>query len=175
MQQWPSPNHWAGRPYGPPIALVLHTEGGTEAGTRAWFGRAVSQVSAHFGVGLDSGIDQFVQLGDRAWANGVLEAGNRWGEVYHGAWDGIEENPNNWVVSVETEDRGDADQPVTDRQYLDTHAACRLALATYPSIAWLLGHSVVSPHSRPNCCGARWVASGRFAQLAADLGLKMLP
>lgn len=153
---------------------MLHTEGGSEAGTRAWFANPASQVSAHFGAGLNGAIDQFVQLGDRAWANGILETGNRWGEVYRGPWDGTVENPNNWVVSVETEDLGDPAQVVTDEEYLGTHAASRLAIATYPSIVWLLGHSVVSPHSRPNCCGARWTASGRFAQLAADLGLKTL-
>jgi hypothetical protein len=168
-----SPNYWPDRPYGPPIALVLHTEAGSEAGTQAWFQNPVAEVSAHFGVGLDGSIDQFVRLGDRAWANGVEETGSRWGEVYTGPA-GFVRNPNNWTVSIETEDKGDPAQPVTDHQYLGVLAVARLAIGQYPSIGWLLRHADISPLSRPNCPGPRWVQSGRFAQLAADLGLRTL-
>jgi hypothetical protein len=31
---------------------------------------------------------------------------------------------------------------------------------------------VISPSSRPQCCGDRWWDSGRFAQLADALGLE---
>jgi len=34
-------------------------------------------------------------------------------------------------------------------------------------------HHVISPQSRPQCCGDRWIASGRLAELAADLGKEL--
>lgn len=173
MEIWTSPNHWDGRPYGSPIAIVIHTEAGFEAGAEAVFMNPNCQTSAHYGISLDGHIDQFVQLGDRAWANGILEPGNGWGHVYDGPG-GFAANPNHYTVSVETEDKRDPAQVVTDSQYLSVHAVCRLAIATYPSIKWLLRHGDISPRSRPNCPGPRWVESGRFAQLASDLRLRTL-
>ena len=167
-ERWDSPNCWPGRPYGDPIAIVLHTESGSEEGTREWFLQERSQVSAHFGVALDGHLDQFVALGDRAWHAGILEAGNRWGEIRP---DLI--NPNHVTVGIETEDRGDPGQPVTDPEYLSTHAACRLAIARYPSIRFLTGHHIISPRSRPKCPGQRWT-SGRIQDLAEDLGLLLV-
>lgn len=169
LHRYESGNFWPGRPYGPPIAIVLHTEAGTEASTEAWFTNDSAQVSAHFGVGLDGRDDQFVQLGDTAWANGIREPGNAWDA--HGLPD---VNPNYLTVSIETEDRGNNAEPVTDAQYAAALADCRLALRTYPQIKWLLRHADISPSSRAHCPGDRWIASGRFAQLARDLGLTTL-
>jgi len=139
--------------------------GGTLAGCDSWFNNPGSQVSAHFGVGLEGQIHQYVNVGDRAWANGVLEIGNLWPGP-----DGV--NPNDLSVSVETEDLGNPNQPVTDDQYESTLYACQLAMSAYPeSIEWLLSHSDISPSSRPNCCGDRWKDSGRFINLALALGL----
>lgn len=173
MQQRPSPNCWTGRPSGAPIALVIHTEAGSELGTEAEFSNAASQVSAHFGVGLDGRIDQFVQLGDRAWANGIREPGNNWDAR------GLPNlNPNELTVSIETEDGFIAGvrppQPVSDAQYASVLATAAWVLSEVPSIRLLLRHADISPHSRANCPGDRWVASGRFAQLASELGLQTL-
>jgi N-acetylmuramoyl-L-alanine amidase len=159
-----SPNFWHGRPNGPPIALVIHTMGGSLEGCDSWFGQSISQVSAHYGVGLEGSIHQYVRLGDRAWANGVLEPGNLWPGP-----DNV--NPNDVTVSVETEDLGHASQEVTDAEYESTRYACQQALEAYPDIEWLLSHDDISPSSRPNCCGDRWKDSGRFHNLALALGL----
>jgi N-acetyl-anhydromuramyl-L-alanine amidase AmpD len=110
-----------------------------------------------------------VQLGDTAWGNGIREPGNPWDANRL-----PNVNPNYLTVSIETEDLGDNSRPVTDAQYAAVLANCRLAIRRYPSIVWLLGHRDISPHSRPNCPGARWITSGRFAQLAAELGLDTL-
>lgn len=160
-----SPNFTPGRPNGAPVALVLHTMSGTLAGSDSWFANSASQVSAHYGIGLDGTKHQYVRLSDSAWANGVLEAGNVWESLFGRAW------PNGRTVSVETEDRGNANEPVTDAQYNATVDVCTTAMETYPSITHLVGHKVISPQSRPNCCGARWWGSGRFDALAVQLGL----
>jgi N-acetyl-anhydromuramyl-L-alanine amidase AmpD len=160
-----SPNYWAGRPV-PPVALVLHTMDGTLAGSDSWFANPGSRVSAHFGIGRTvQAIHQYVRLGDRAWANGVLEAGNRWAPTFGPG------NPNDRTVSIETEDGGDIHAAVTDVQYADTVQAARLALDAYPSLTHLVAHRAISPSSRVNCPGPRWLETGLFSKLARELGL----
>lgn len=140
---------------------------GSLAGCDSWFTRPASEVSAHFGIGLLGAVHQYVQLGDSSWANGVLEAGNRWPGPA-----GV--TPNRLSVTIETEDLGNADQPVTIPQYAATLAVCRSVLQVRPSITMLVAHRVISPKTRPNCPGDRWIMSGKFAQLARDLGLQAL-
>lgn len=156
----------AGRPR-TPIAIVLHTAVGTLAGMRSHFNNPnlapESRVSAHFGVGLDGAIDQYVSEHDTAWANGVLEAGNRW--PYAG-------NPNGHTLSIETEDLGHPDtEPVSPEQYAATAALIRNLQSRWP-IELLAGHRVISPLSR-SCPSARWV-TGLIQQLANDCGLSLL-
>ena len=160
-----SPNYHRGRPAGAPTALVVHTMGGSLAGCDAWFGQSISQVSAHYGVGLGGELHQYVRLNDVAWANGVLELGNTWPGPA-----GI--NPNSLSVSIETEDRGMNNMPVSDEQYASTLAVARIALEHFPQLKYVMPHTVVSPRSRPNCCGNRWIRSGRLADLALALGLE---
>lgn len=164
----PTTNYSPWRP-GNPVAIVIHTEAGTQEATAQWFHNPASQVSAHYAVGLDGQLLQFVDLEHQAWANGILEAGNRWQQL------GLPGNPNGWTVSIETEDRGDPNQEVTAKQYVGVVSACRLALARYPGIQWLVSHRDISPRSRPACPGARWWASGRMEALCALLGLRGLP
>ena len=149
--QTPSPNFWPGRA-AEPVAIVLHTMAGTLAGTDSWFAQSASQVSAHFGVGLDGTIHQYVSLFDTAWANGVLEAGNQWAPTFGPG------NPNDRTVSIETEDLGSGATPVTDAQYASVLAIGRMLVAKLPTILHLVGHNVISPASR-------------FASLARELGL----
>jgi len=80
-------------------------------------------------------------------------------------------NPNRLSVSIETEDAGSEGQEVTDEQYSAVRTLVRTVQARHPSIAYLLGHDDISPHSRPNCPGGRWRASGRFQALLDDTGM----
>jgi len=162
-----SPNHYYGR-YGYAVcAIVIHTMAGTLESCDSWFNNPDSNVSAHYGIGLAGEQHQYVKLVDGAWANGILESGNTWTEIV-----GNSANPNYQSVSIETEDNGSGATPVTDAQYQGTLAVCRVALQTYPSIRYLMGHNVVSPQSRTHCCGDRWWDSGRFQQLADALELE---
>ena len=162
-----SPNHYYGRYGYGVVALVIHTMAGTLESCDAWFNNPSSQVSSHYGIGLAGEQHQYVKLADGSWANGIIESPCNWQTVV-----GHTENPNFSTVSVETEDNGSGATPVTDAQYNSTLAVCRLAKQTYPSIAWLLRHTDISPRSRPSCCGDRWVESGRFDDLAEALGLE---
>jgi N-acetylmuramoyl-L-alanine amidase len=137
---------------------------GTLTSTDSWFLNTTSQVSAHYGIGLKGEVHQYVALEDRAWANGVLESGNHWPGPR-----GI--NPNNLTVSIETEDLGNARQPVTVEQFESVRAVLRLIVTQYPAIRFLLRHTDISPYTRPNCPGNRWIGSGQFVQLAREFDL----
>lgn len=137
---------------------------GTYEATLSWFANPASQVSAHFSAALDGRLAQHVSLSDAAWANGILEPGNRWSGRFGDAW------PNGRTISCETEDRGDAAQPVTDLEYAAVLVAGRLAVAAHPRIRVVTGHVVISPQSRAHCPGDRWIKSGRLERLASDLG-----
>jgi N-acetylmuramoyl-L-alanine amidase len=163
VQSAPSPNFWPGRVHGEPIAVVIHTMAGTMAGCTAWFQNPASQVSAHFGVDLRGEMVRYVRRDDTAWANGLLEPGNR--------WPGPAINPNWLTVSIETEDLGNPDQAVPWEQYRSVRTLVRTMRAAFPTVKYVMGHEAITPRSRPNCPGKRWIASGRLEQLARDCGL----
>lgn len=166
IKQVPSPNFWPTREGHDPIAIVLHTMAGSLAGTDGWFSTPASEVSAHYGVGLSGEIHQYVPLTGSAWANGVAQPGAGY------AWPGPAGiNINLLTVSIETEDLGNANQPVTPAQYTSVAAVGRLTVARYPSIKYLVTHRAITPRDRPNCPGARWTANGGFVGLANELGL----
>jgi hypothetical protein len=61
--------------------VVLHIMEGTLDGSDSWFRNTSSEASAHFGVGKDGRIFQWVDTADRAWAQA---AGNRtWLSIEH--------------------------------------------------------------------------------------------
>ena len=77
MTQVPSPNYGLpqgtqGRAGNKVIAIVDHIMAGTLVGTDSWFQNPSSQVSAHFGVGKNGQIHQYVDINNVAWANGVV-------------------------------------------------------------------------------------------------------
>jgi LysM repeat protein len=163
-----SPNYWPGRPNGQPIALVIHTMAGSMIGAQGEFASISSGTSAHFGIGLDGRVQQYVDLSDRAWANGWLEEGHSWpGPVWV--------NPNDLTVSIETEDFGNPNQAVTDAQFQATVRVGRLVLSRYPSIRYVMTHRAISPQSRAEDPGPRWLAKGKMEALANSLGLKLIP
>lgn len=166
--QWiGSPNHYNGRGGWGVSAIVIHTMAGTLESCDSWFRNPASQVSSHYGIGLAGEIHQYVNLWDGSWANGVLEPGNQWQFLV-----GNTSNPNYQTITVETEDNGSGATPVTEEQYQGTLAACRLAMQAYPQVVYLFGHRIISPNSRPSCCGNRWWDSGQFQRLANALDLE---
>jgi N-acetyl-anhydromuramyl-L-alanine amidase AmpD len=175
IRRWSSSNAWIGRPYGPPIAFVLHTESGGESGTVAEFMNSSAQLSAHYSVELDGIVNCYVDLADRAWANGIVEPGSHWVEIALECGVDPALNPNHVTIACETEDGGQIDREVTDRQFDGVLFAAREAQFRYPgSLRYLARHADISPQSRSNCPGDRWVASGRFQSLAERLGLKTI-
>jgi N-acetyl-anhydromuramyl-L-alanine amidase AmpD len=176
MRRWPSSNCWFGRPYGSPVAFVVHTESGGESGTVAEWLSSSSQLSAHYHAGVTGRLDCWIDPGDRAWSNGIVEPGNRWSRIAEICGLDPALNPNHVTVSCETEDLGDRHMPITDRQFEAVVHAALEAKRRYPdSMRYLASHSDISPQSRSGCPGDRWLSSGRFQALASAAGLEVLP
>lgn len=92
----PSPN-WSQRGVNPPEAIVLHVTGpGTMAGMASWFGNAANKVSAHFGIGKDGKLYQYVEVGDAAWQAGNIAKPTAQIVLDHGSL-----NPNVYTVGIE--------------------------------------------------------------------------
>ena len=87
------PNHFNGRKSNIPDVIVLHNTGGSNiSSAHWWFLDKTSQTSAHFLVGLDGEIRQYVNLAD-----GELLCGRRAHGGGHrrkaGAWRAEPEHP----------------------------------------------------------------------------------
>ena len=107
-ERHPSPNFERGREGAHPCLIVLHTTVGTWSGTIDWFGRTESRVSAHYLVGLDGRIAQFVDEADAARHAGKVREPSAELVIELGG------NPNLYSIGIEFEDGGrphDADRP----------------------------------------------------------------
>lgn len=91
-----SPNFWVGRKGYRPEAIVIHIMDGTLVGTDSWFANHTSQVSAHYGIGKNGEVHQYVQETDTAWHAGRVEA-PVWKLIRPGV------NPNLYTIGIEHE------------------------------------------------------------------------
>lgn len=102
--------------------MVIHTTDGSFEGAASWFATPESKVSAHYLIGLDGQVAQFVDEADTA-----LHAGR----VVDPSIDLTgREDPNDWTIGIELEDGGDPEGVV--------RTADQLAAATdlLRQIAW---------------------------------------
>ncbi len=107
--QWiGSPNFAKGRQGYQPLAIVIHIMQGTLADTDSWFDAVKSQVSAHYGVGKDGSVHQYVGEGDTAWHAGRVNAPT-WPLLRPGV------NPNWYTIGIEHE--GQSGVAWTDDMY----------------------------------------------------------
>jgi hypothetical protein len=97
-----SPNFSTGRAGFRPEAIVIHIMQGTLEDTDSWFGATRSSVSAHYGIGRDGEIHQYVAEGDTAWHAGRVNSPS-WPMIKQGV------NPNLYTIGIEHEGHtGDA-------------------------------------------------------------------
>ena len=90
-------NYHAGRPASlRPTAIVFHRSGGSLAGLRARFADPTSSLSAHYAVGLDGSVEQYVSEADSAFHAGIV-AGATWAGLKPGV------NPNLYTIAVDHE------------------------------------------------------------------------
>ena len=90
-------------------AVVLHIAEGSSAAVDSWFASPASKVSAHFLVGRDGSLRQYVSVHDVAWHAGRVQEPT-WAPAIEGA------RPNLITVGIEHEGSGVA--PWTEAQLL---------------------------------------------------------
>ncbi len=99
------PNHFNGRRSNVPDVIVLHNTGGTNiSSAHWWFLDKTSQTSAHFLVGLDGEIRQYVNLADGSYCNGTTAdktAKHYYGNATNGVVKTRSQNANFYTVTIE--------------------------------------------------------------------------
>jgi N-acetylmuramoyl-L-alanine amidase len=115
-----SPNFSTGRAGFRPEAIVIHIMQGTLEDTDSWFGATRSAVSAHYGIGRDGEIHQYVEEGDTAWHAGRVDSPS-WRLIKSGV------NPNLYTIGIEHE--GHTGDVWTD-ELLDTSSSVIAEVAT---------------------------------------------
>jgi N-acetylmuramoyl-L-alanine amidase len=111
-----SPNFTPGRRSYKPEAIVIHIMQGSLTGTDSWFSNCKAKVSAHYGVGKNGEVHQFVNEKDIAWHAGVITSPS-WSLIKK-APNGLYINPNYYTIGIEHEGTVDADW--TDAMYQST-------------------------------------------------------
>lgn len=157
-----SPNFTPGRKGQQPVAIVYHIMAGTLAGTDSWFRNPRNKVSAHFGVGKDGSIHQYVREEDAAWANGRVNKPS-WPLLKPGV------NPNLYTISIEHE--GQPGEPFTEAMYRASLALTRYLLGRWSIPAdpdHLIGHYRIDSVNRPDCPGPAFPWDRLFADLQAS-------
>jgi N-acetyl-anhydromuramyl-L-alanine amidase AmpD len=95
-----SPNFWTGRKGYKPEIIVIHIMDGTLSGTDAWFVNPASQVSAHYGIGKNGEVHQYVKEEDSAWHAGRVDAPSA--KLVKS-----NVNPNLYTIGIEHEGKAD--------------------------------------------------------------------
>ncbi|WP_018616624.1 N-acetylmuramoyl-L-alanine amidase [Segetibacter koreensis] len=103
----PSPNHTSGRKKYRPEAVVIHIMEGTLSGTDSWFRDPHSKVSAHYGIGKNGEIHQYVPEMNTAWHAGRVNAPS-W-PLIKSAGNGLYINPNYYTIGIEHEGKEDSE------------------------------------------------------------------
>lgn len=158
----PSHKYWTGNKGRD--AVVMHVAEGTMEGTISWF-LGGSEATAHFGIGLDGALYQFVSVNDSAFGNGASYRRGRWydpkGNLIQPGWSGMRpgENPNWYTISVEHagyyQDSWTDAMDATNTRLLAWLAEQFPSLAPYAPGKSLIGHCDISPIDKKNCPGLR--------------------
>lgn len=150
IRSFPSPNFTKGRKSDFPIdTIVIHVTEGSAASVRSWFGSTESQVSAHYMVDKQGGIDQFVREEDTAWHAGRVS--NPTARVVRAR---VGMNPNTYSIGIEHE--GDGKHPLTEAQEKSSAALIRDIISRHPAIRPDPDHIIPhrSVYDKKTCPGA---------------------
>lgn len=134
----------------PVLGIVAHVMGGSLAGTDAWFNNPVSKVSAHYGIGKDGAIHQYVRDQDCAYHAGIVKPVVPPCELVR-THPGV--NPNDFTIGIEHE--GTATTPWPDVMVQASAELiarlCKLHLVPIDR-DHIVGHNQVSA-DHPQCPG----------------------
>jgi N-acetyl-anhydromuramyl-L-alanine amidase AmpD len=171
-------NYDVGRSGHPVTAVVLHVAAGPLSAVFPTFNNPSGLVSAHFCVGKDGTIEQYVSVDDSAYAVGMRYTNGQWlnprGVPSNPTWQDLQPpfNPNLYTISIEhegqPEDQWTAQMDAANNRLLQWIAAqvgaSRGTPFTYVPHRTLIGHWEIDPVDRPNCPGP----NVDYERIAAD-------
>ena len=178
-------NYDVGRSGHAVTAVVLHIAAGPMTAVFPTFNNPGGLASAHFCVGKDGRLEQYVSINDTAYAVGMRYSNGRWfnprGIACNPSWQGLQPpyNPNLYTISVEHEGQPE-DQwtsPMYDAnnrllQWLARQlSAVQSQPFQYVVHQSLIGHSEIDPIDRPHCPGP----NVEWARIAADANAVLPP
>ncbi len=138
---WVQSPNYNKRPAGTVVDTIVlhHTAQHSLAETVAWFQSEASRVSAHFCVGKDGSIVQFVSTFDRAWHAGVsVDAYGR-------------RDVNDFSVGIEIDNVGDGKEAFTEPQLRALDNLIGFLLIRFPHIKQITSHEFIAePQGRKN-------------------------
>ncbi len=156
------PNHFRGREGNIPDVIVLHNTGGTKiSSAHWWFLDAASKTSAHFLIGLDGEIRQYVNIADGSYCNGTTNDRTKphyYGNATSGVVKTRPQNANLYTVSIECV--GNVGDALTDAQFQAVVALIRHIRSEVKKIylkdiplnrLHIIGHYEVAPLTREYC------------------------
>ena len=143
-------------------AVVLHIAAGPLTAVFPTFNNPSRHTSAHFCIGKNGMIEQYVPVNDTAYANGLSWVNNQWqnarGKIVQPTWPDIvtKFNPNLYTISIEHE--GQSDDVWTAEMY-EANQQLLVWLAdqfklTYVPHHTLIGHCEIDPVDKVNCPGS---------------------
>jgi N-acetyl-anhydromuramyl-L-alanine amidase AmpD len=154
-------------------AVVLHIAAGPLSAVFPTFNNPARKASAHFCVGKDGTIEQYVSVNDTAYGNGLAWKDGQWynpaGKVVKPTWQDIifPVNPNAYTISIEHE--GFPADLWTEAMY-DSNNRLLLWLAeqfnlTFTPHRTLIGHCEIDPVDKAKCPGF----GVEYNRIASDL------
>lgn len=154
-----------------PEAVVIHIIEGSLGACDSWFNTPASKVSAHYGVGRDGTVHQYVGESDTAF-----HAGRTFRPTWARLRPGV--NPNLYTVGIEHEGRGGDSWP--DAMYAASASLVRDVCSRWSieiDRAHIVGHREI--YGRKSCPGERvdldrLVAMARERELAVE-GYNFVP
>jgi N-acetyl-anhydromuramyl-L-alanine amidase AmpD len=170
-----SSNFSAGRRGWRPEAIVIHVMDGSLSGTDSWFNNPASAVSAHYGIGKDGEIHQYVKESDTAYHAGTV-VNPTWIRIRKDAR-GRYINPNYYTIGIEHAGWGENVEPWAAQQ-----REASLGLVRIIAERWAipLDSDHIIPHreirsSKPNCPGKGLDFSAYLADLGATAQTRTAP
>jgi N-acetyl-anhydromuramyl-L-alanine amidase AmpD len=132
-----------------PRAVVVHTNVGSFESTALWFAHPESRVSAHYLVGLDGRVAQFVDEADTARHAGRVHEPTAEVVLEEGG------NPNAYTIGIEFEDGGEPERVDRTAEQYAAGAALLAAVTTRWEVplhrGGVIGHREV--YSLKSCPG----------------------
>jgi N-acetyl-anhydromuramyl-L-alanine amidase AmpD len=147
-----------------PEAVVIHIMEGSLRSCDSWFNSPESNVSAHYGIGRDGTVHQYVGESDTAFHAGRRSTPT-WTELK------ADVNPNLYTIGIEHEGQGD--DPWTEAMYEASSSLVRDICARWSipiDRAHIVGHREI--YGRKTCPGSR-VDLNRLVAMTRGKALSM--